>query len=102
MALWLALKLLTILLSASPLMPDIACHHVTFAAGLTSLPGARALWSPGGLAAPPLARAGAPRAAGRTPGSPPAGAPAAAGHGDHRKRDRECCKLAHLSLHALP
>src|ERR1700730_15990375 len=50
MALWLALKLFTILFNASPLMPDIACHHVIFAAGLTSLPGARALWSPVGLA----------------------------------------------------
>src|SRR5438445_9401964 len=27
-------------------MPDIACHQTIFAAGLTSLPGARALWSP--------------------------------------------------------
>src|SRR6266436_5221662 len=54
MALWLLLKFVTILLSASPLMPDIACHQVICAAGLTSLPGARALWSPVGLAPPPL------------------------------------------------
>src|SRR2546430_15319328 len=52
MALWLLLKFVTILLSASPLMPDIACHQVIWAAGLTSLPGARALWSPVGLAPP--------------------------------------------------
>src|SRR5437868_613186 len=48
MLLWLLLKPSTILLRASPLTPDIACHHTIPAAGLTSLPGAWALssWLP--------------------------------------------------------
>jgi hypothetical protein len=40
------LKPETILLMASPLTPDIACHQVIVAAGATSFPGARALMSP--------------------------------------------------------
>src|SRR3979490_1804492 len=51
--LWLLLKPATILLSASPLTPDMACHQVIAAAGATSLAGASALMS----AAPPLGAA---------------------------------------------
>src|SRR6266550_5422092 len=45
MLLWLLLKPATILLTASPFTPPIACHHTILAAGLTSLPGAWALRS---------------------------------------------------------
>src|SRR3954469_19506214 len=48
--LWLALKPATILLRASPLTPDIACHQVIVAAGATSLAGASALMSAPALA----------------------------------------------------
>src|SRR5439155_807440 len=51
MPLPLSLKLFTIRLIASPFTPDIACHHVIFVAGLTSLPGACALRS---CAPPPV------------------------------------------------
>ena len=51
--LWLLLKPVTILFSASPLTPDIACHHVIVAAGATSFPGASALMSPAPLGAAP-------------------------------------------------
>src|SRR6185503_7482289 len=43
--LWLLLNPATILLTASPLTPDIACHQVMVAAGATSLAGASALLS---------------------------------------------------------
>src|SRR5881296_894203 len=45
--LWLLLNPATILLSASPLTPDIACHQVSVAAGATSFAGASALMSAG-------------------------------------------------------
>jgi hypothetical protein len=51
--LWLLLNPATILLSASPLTPDMACHHVIVAAGATSLPGASPLMSAAPLAAGP-------------------------------------------------
>src|SRR3954466_14803118 len=61
--LWLALKPATILLRASPLTPDIACHQVIVAAGATSFAGASALMSPPPLGVPPVPGAVPPQAA---------------------------------------